>query len=182
GVVTGELCAQRDAGPLCGEAVPAEVSISGAYGERAGEIRSQTENGDETWLLGLSRWSAYYPLRADMSPPTGSFREELAQFAEGDDVVISIDGGWTVFFQAPATGCTGNGRVKPHGDGAFYVFDVELLIENCNAAHDFLNGSFSGLATETQDNYWSYDSWLVMFLSTPEGEPPAAVTMYAVRQ
>ena len=60
------------------------------------------------------------------------------------------------------------------------MFDVELLIENCNATYDFLNAQFSGLATETQDSYWDYDDWLVMFVSTPDGESPAAITMYAL--
>jgi hypothetical protein len=180
GVVTGELCAAPDVGRFCGESVPAQVSISdAANGKLAGEIRVATSAGDETWLLDLSAWSAYYTLSAAVTQPAGIFREELAQFAEGDDVVISVDGAGALFFQAPATGCIGNGTLTPHTDGEFYVFDVELLIENCNATYDFLNAQFSGLATETQDSYWGYDDWLVMFVSTPDGEPPAAITMYA---
>lgn len=181
GVVTGELCAAPDIGRFCGESVPAEVSISdAANGKLAGEIRIATSAADETWLLDLSAWSAYYPLSAAVTHPAGTFIEELAQFAEGDNVVISIDDAGVLFFQGPATGCIGNGTLTPHADGEFYVFDVELLIENCNPTHDFLNAKFSGLATETQDNYWDYDDWLVMFVSTPDGESPAAITMYAL--
>lgn len=180
GVVTGELCAAPDVGRFCGESVPAKVSISDASnGKLAGEIRVATSAGDETWLVDLTAWSVYYPLSAAVNHPAGAFREELAQFAKGD-VVISIDGTGTLFFQAPATGCIGNGTLTPHADGKYYVFDVELLIENCNAAYDFLNATFSGLATETQDNYWNYDDWLVMFVSSQDLGSPAAITMYAV--
>jgi hypothetical protein len=181
GVVTGELCAAPDVGRFCGESVPAEASINdAANGKLAGEIRIATTAGDETWLLDLSAWSAYYTLSAAVAHPAGTFWEELAQFAEGDDVAISVDGAGALFFQAPATGCVGNGTLTPHQDGEFYVFDVELLIENCNATYAFLNNRFIGLATETQDNYWDYDDWLVMFVSTPDGvQLPAAITMYA---
>jgi hypothetical protein len=184
GRVTGEACAAPDTGRFCGDSVAAEISMSGLANRTetklTGEIRTATTGGEETWELDLSVWSAYYHLRATLGQLGSPFTEELAQFAEGDEVVISFDGAGRLFFQGPATGCTGNGVLTPHLDGEFYVFDVELLIENCNASYGFLNTRFTGLATETQNGYWDYDTWLVMFVSTPEGaELPVALTMYA---
>ena len=44
-----------------------------------------------------------------------------------------------------------------------------MLKNGVRAADTYLNGRFEGLATESQDNYWGYDSWLLMLLSTPDG-------------
>lgn len=183
GLVIGEVCAAPDVGRFCGESAPAEATMTDVTnGNLAGEIRVATSAGDEIWLLDLSAWSTSYPLSGAVGNLGGTFTEELAQFAEAGDVVISIDGAGRLFFQGPATGCTGNGALTPHLDGEFHVYDVDLLIENCNATYDFLNNEYSGLATETQDGYWDFVAWLLIFVSTPDGvESPAAITMYAIR-
>jgi hypothetical protein len=184
GLVTGEVCAAPNDGRFCGESVFAEVSLNGlADGhltKLAGEIRTATSAGDEIWLLDLSAWSLYYRSPAIPENLGSPYSEKLAQFAKGDEIIISFDGAGRMFFQGPATGCTGNGVLTPHLDGESFVFDVDLIIENCNAAYDILNGRFTGLATQTQNGYWSYDTWLAVFLSTPdEVESPVALTMYA---
>ena len=48
------------------------------------------------------------------------------------------------------------------------------------SARAYLNGRFEGLATESQDNRWGYDGWLLMWLSTPaESAPRFALTTLA---
>ena len=184
GLVTGEACATPSDGRFCGESVFAEVRLNGlADGhltKLAGEIRTATSAGDEIWLLDLSAWSLYYRSPAIPENIGSPYSERLALFAKGDEIIISFDGAGRMFFQGPATGCTGNGVLTPHLDGESFVFDVDLIIENCNAAYDILNSRFTGLATQTQNGYWSYDTWLVVFLATPdEVESPVALTMYA---
>jgi hypothetical protein len=184
GLVTGEACTAPNDGRFCGASVFAEARLNGlADGhltKLAGEIRTATSAGDENWLLDLSAWSLYYRSPARPESIGSAYSEKLAQFAKGDEVIISFDGAGRMFFQGPATGCTGNGVFTPHLDGEFFVFDVDLIIENCNATYDILNGRFAGLATQTQNGYWSYDIWLAVFLSTPEDvESPVALTMYA---
>ncbi|MEX2123060.1 MAG: hypothetical protein WD795_04140 [Woeseia sp.] len=183
GLVIGEVCAAPGVGRFCDESASAEVSISGMSNDGlAGEVRITTGEGEEIWLLDLAAWSAYYELNAHPASPSGTYQEELAQFAQAGDVIISIDDAGRLFFQAAASGCTGNGALSPHLNGEFYVFDVDLIIENCDASHKFLNNEYSGLATETQNSYWDYDDWLLIFVSTPVGiESPAAITMYANR-
>lgn len=184
GLVTGEACAAAAEGRFCGQSAAAEVGLNGvADGDRtalAGEVRTESGAGDETWLLDLSAWSIYYRSNASLTGIGSAFSERLAQFAKGDDVILSFDGAGRLFFQGPATGCTGNGVFTPHLDGHFFVFDVDLLIENCNTDYDVLNSRFTGLATHTQNGYWDYDTWLAVFLSAPsDAESPVALTMYA---
>jgi len=183
GLVVVEVCA-LDGGRACGESTTAEASLNGLNDGNVtrltGEIKNATSSGEETWQLDLSAWSLYYDSPAEPELIGSLFREELARFAEGDDVLLSLDGAGRLFFQGPATGCTGNGALTPHLDGNFLVFDVDLVIENCNANYAFLNTRFTGLATQTQNGYWSYDSWLVIFATTPEGAASrVALTMYA---
>jgi hypothetical protein len=171
GVVIGERCVASNPGRFCGARAPAEISVSQTGKMLTGEVRVTTAQGVETWTLDIGGWSLYYQSSASQGFRGNMFRERLAPFAETGGPIISIDGRGRVFFQSAASGCTGNGTLAPHADGRFYVFDVDLLIENCDAEHAYLNGRFEGLATESQDNYWGYDTWLLMFLSTPDGSP-----------
>ena len=167
GVVIGEGCTPATPGPLCGAAAPAELSATQTGARITGELRVTTARGVATWALDISRWSIYYT----SAPPRfrGSlYLERLAQFAATGEPIITIDAGGRLFFQSAASGCIGNGTLAPHGDGR-YVFDVDVVIESCRNEHASLNGRFEGFATETQDNAWGYDAWLVMWLTTPDG-------------
>jgi hypothetical protein len=191
GAIFGQNCAAAEPGRFCDEPALAEIRIARtppipanpASVGLAGEIQITTNEGEEIWLLDLAAWSIYYNLSASSSDglyrgPVGMFREELAEFVQAGDVIATIDTAGRLFFQSPDSGCIGNGTLAPHADGKFYVFDVNLLIESCDTTYAFLNGEFEGLATETQDNYWGYDNWLIMFLSTANGSlSQAAITM-----
>jgi hypothetical protein len=191
GVIVGQSCSPTSFGRFCALPAPANIVLTILDpGTLKGELHVAAAGADEVWSFDLSYWSAYYG-RWDyrgalvvpepnkfLVPPNGTYREQLAEFAHGDDVIITIDKNGLLFFQAPKSGCTGNGRLTPHFDASYYVFDVALLIENCDASHEFLNGELKGLATDTEGNIWAEDDWLVMLLSGPEGAPSrAAVTM-----
>jgi hypothetical protein len=185
GVVIGQHCQPPDPGRFCAEPAATEIELTAlhaGYGVNlVGEIRVTTNEGIETWVLGIGHHSIYYESSIRPRDPYDKYKETLAAFAQADDVVITIDDAREVFFQGPASGCIGNGTMAPHLDGSYYVFDVTLVIENCNAQFDDLNASYSGLASETQSGSWDYDFNLVVFLSTPAGmAPAAAVSMYAV--
>ena len=182
GVVIGERCAAPHPQRFCAEPARAEISITGERQALAGEIRIITKDGEEVWRLRIGDWSFYYTSMGRAAYLVGTYTELLAPFAQSGDTIITIDSAGRLFFQSPTSGCTGNGTSAPHLDGSFYVFDVDLIIENCDESHAYLNGRFEGLATATQDNYWGYDQSLLMFLSTPgEGGPRAAVTTLAAR-
>jgi hypothetical protein len=183
GVVTGQRCAAPHPQRFCAEPARAEIRITGERQALAGEIRIITKDGEEVWRLRIGDWSIYYTSMARRARRDGTYLELLAPFAQSRDTIITIDSRGRLFFQSPASGCTGNGASAPHLDGSFYVFDVDLIIENCNASYAYLNGPLEGLATATQSGYWDYDESLLMFLSTPdEAGPRAAVTMLAARQ
>jgi hypothetical protein len=172
GLVLGQNCAPLALDRFCNTAAAAEIRMSKIGSSLQGEIRVHTDAGPELWELAVGTWSVYYVNSAARGHRGGIFSERLAPFAGAEGLVINIDDGGRLFFQSASSGCTGNGTLTPHADGRFYVFDVELLIENCNAAYAHFNGAFEGLATETQGGYWDYDSWLVMVLSTPHGMGP----------
>jgi hypothetical protein len=183
GVVIEQNCQNPDSGRFCDEPAAAEINLTAlpaGYGVNlVGEIQITTSDGEETWLLDIGENSYWYDYSIRPQDPFNQWVERLAPFAQDEAVVINIDDARQIFFQSADSGCTGNGIMSPHLDGNYYVFDVSLSIENCNADFAFLNAAYSGLATETQDNYWAADSWLLMFLSTPNGSSPAALTMYA---
>jgi hypothetical protein len=181
GVVIGQACTASTAGRYCGKPTAANARFTRVDGDRSwhleGEVRVETGAPDAAWLLEMTFWSIYYNGPARQSYIGGVYEEKQAPFAKSGDVTVSIDGAGRLFFQSPASGCVGNGSVAPHSDGARYVFDVSLLIESCGPSHAFLNGEFTGLATETQSGYWDYDSWLVMFLSTDDQSATSASAM-----
>jgi hypothetical protein len=191
GFVLGQACAPSNPGRFCDVPVPASISVEGRaplpdsgglYGTIVGEIRVTTSAAEETWRLDLSlrvggnHFFGYDPYRQEAyGGPTGQFREMLAGFAQADDTIVTIDVAGRLFFQSPASGCVGNGtlaRRPPHYVFDDYVFDVNLLIANCNASYASLNGVFEGLATITGDNLEPCRDWLLMFLSAPVGSAP----------
>jgi hypothetical protein len=191
GVVIDQSCSPASPGRFCASPAPADIELAALDpGTLKGAIHVATAGTDEVWSFDLTYWSSAYgrfTLSGSLAtsvpnsflvPPEGNFQEQLAEFAHGDDVIITIDKNGLLFFQAPKSGCTGNGRLTPHLDASYYVFDVTLLIANCDASNSFLNGDFEGEVTDAQSGFWTYDDWLVMLLSTPEGAPSrVAVTM-----
>jgi hypothetical protein len=180
GVVIGQQCAADNRSRFCGMAVPAEISLAFVSAEPnalAGEVRVTTTAGQETWRLELGAWNNYYVLPSRDRYLTGEYQEDLAEFASGSDVVVSIDDAGRLFFQSARSGCIGNGTVTPHLDGQFNVFDIALTIESCDALYAYLIGEFEGLATTTPSSYWDYDSLLRAWLSKSDPTSPAALTM-----
>jgi hypothetical protein len=73
-------------------------------------------------------------------------------------------------------------------DLAFYLStpwqdDVSLTISGCQAPYDYLNGIYSGLASESPSGYWDYDTVLRMWLSQDangSGTSAPALTLLGV--
>jgi hypothetical protein len=184
GYIVGQACAATNPGRFCGiTATWAEFSITDVSSEGlAAEIRVDTGDGDETWYFDLSAWSAYYRNKASPDGLSGVYENQLAQFASADNIIIRVDDSRRLFFQDGTSGCTGNGTASPYLDGAYNLFEVRLTVENCDAEHAVLNTEYFGLAAETQNGYWDYDSWLVMIVAAPSWDYSlAAITMYARR-
>jgi hypothetical protein len=177
GVVIGQGCTPPASGRWCGTVVPAEITLSRPRFDLEGEIRIDTGSGTELWRISLTTWSPYYNSSAAAGGAGDTVFEQFAPFARDEPVAISFDRGWRLFFQSAVSGCIGNGVSMPHADGRYFVFDVELTIENCNAKYAAFNGRFEGLATATQGSIWDYDAWFVMLLSTPPGEARTALLM-----
>jgi hypothetical protein len=180
GVIIGQGCLAGDFVRFCDQAAFGEIEIGVDYLQVQGTIRITTRQGEETWFLELWQWENYYGVPAAVERLAGNYRELVAAFAEGGDVIVTIDQTGQLFLQGAATGCTGVGRLAPHLDGEFNVFDVSLSIDGCDAAHASLNGEFTGLATDTPSDYWAYDSLLRVWLSAREGTSfQAALIMLA---
>ena len=180
GTVLGQGCAPPDIDRFCDESAPGEVRLSTGQSEARGELEVTTRDGTETWRLSLRAWSNYYELTARPEHISGQYQEGLAEFEQDGDVILTIDEVGQLFFQGANSGCTGNGVVAPHMDGKQNVYDIALTIANCRAPFAHLNGEFDGLGTTTPGDFWSYDSYLRLWLSsTDTGAPQAAVTMLA---
>jgi hypothetical protein len=180
GMVIGQRCVLPASDRFCDEPAPAEVRLTVRSGEARGEIEVSTAKGVETWTLNLQAWSNYYGLPARRDDLSGQFQEDLAEFAQDGDTILSIDDAGQLFFQSAGSGCTGNGIASPHSDGNVNVYDVALTIASCDAPYAHLNGEFEGLATTTPGSYWDYDSFLRVWLSTSDpSAPPEAITMLA---
>lgn len=190
GFVLAEACAAPEQNRFCGDAAAARISIARSRTNRmSGEIRVTTQDGLETWLVDMRYYGgsypgAYYDYPAGTFTIAGTYKEELAEFADSGDVILNVDSTGDLFFQSPDNGCTGNGKITPHLDGQFSVYDVTLTIANCIDENAYLNGEFHGLAIHMPPNPWDYGGfWLRMWLSTPPGIPiPAALTLWASPQ
>jgi hypothetical protein len=133
----------------------------------------------------LINFNNYYVLPATQGGLAGHYKEELAEFALSGDTIITIDAVGVMFFQSASSGCTGNGRLRPHLDGAVDVYDVSLIISGCDAPHSTLNSTFDGLATISPSSKWDYDDNLRMWLSqqdaTASGSSPPVLTTWAAQ-
>jgi hypothetical protein len=192
GLVFGQQCAASDPIRFCTEIGHANISIAAGsadtfatiFATLQGQILVTTSAGTETWSLDMYAFSNYYiDFPATQGGLEGKYQEELADFALSGDTIISIDAEGVLFFKSASSGCTGNGQLRPHLDGAVNVYDVSLTISGCNAPYNYLNSTFDGLATTSPSSEWDYDSNLRMWLSQPNpsvsGSSPPALTTWA---
>jgi hypothetical protein len=187
GLVFGQECAASNSIRFCAEIGHANISIAlgsdDTFGDIQGKILVTTSAGTETWSLAMISFSNYYVDLPATQGLAGHYQEELADFALSGDTVISIDAVGVLFFQSASSGCTGNGQLRPHLNGAVNVYDVSLTISGCNARYNYLNSTFDGLATTSPSDEWNYDSFLRMWLSQPNpdvsGPSPPALTTWA---
>jgi len=178
GIIIGERCASPHSVRFCSETASADISLAADVDNLHGEIRVVTGDGNESWSLDLGAWRNYYVLDAKPEYLAGQYEEAVAEFSLEGDTVMTVNRAGQLFFQSAHSGCTGNGTLATHANGAFNVYDVTLDLENCSPPHVHLNGTFEGFATETPSSYWNYDFLLRIWLSTPDGAPSrAAVTM-----
>lgn len=186
GLVIGQGCTDPQVTRFCSGLATGEMTftvslVTGAAVDAHlnGSIQVATSAGPETWSLALGRWGNYYLMSASPGDMSGGYREEQAEFASGNDTIVSISGS-QLQIQSANSGCTGSGTVVPHLAGAFFVFDVTVDIANCNATYARFNGRFEGLASATASSVWDYDTVVRMWLSKPEGtEPQVTLTMLA---
>ena len=188
GLVFGQQCEASDPIQFCAEIGHANISIAvstvDTFEVIQGDILVTTSAGTETWSLNMSAFSNYYvDLPATMGDIAGNYQEKVADFALNGDTIISIDAAGVLSFQSASSGCTGNGQLRPHLNGAVYVYDVVLTITGCNAQYSYLNSTFAGLATGSPSDKWDYDSNLRMWLSQPDPDvsdaSPLALTTWA---
>jgi hypothetical protein len=187
-LVFGQECAAPDPIRFCAEIGHASISIAVASVDVPaviqGSILVTTSAGTETWSLDMYSFSNYYvDLPATQGGLEGQYQEQLADFALSGDTIIKIDAAGVLFFQSASSGCTGNGQVRPHLNGAVNVYDVSLTISGCKAPYNYLNSTFDGLATSSPSDEWDYDGNLRMWLSQPNpdvsGPSPPALTTWA---
>lgn len=184
GIIIGQSCADAQVNRFCSETASGGISIEFESGNLRGEIHVVSSAVDETWVLNLGLWeNYYYAFRASPGDMAGQYQEDLAEFALDGDTIVNVDAAGQLTFQSAQSGCTGNGTLIPHEDGAFFVFDATLTIGNCTGDYAYLNGPFEGLATSTPSDYWNYDSLLLIWLSSPSGAPSrVALTMLGMPQ
>ena len=168
GLVFGQECAVSAPIRFCAEVGHANISIgvvSDSPVDIQGQILVTTSAGTETWSLDLGSWPNYYTLPATPAGLAGHYQEALAEFSTNGDTIISMAADGSLFFQGAGSGCMGNGQSRPHLAGAVSVYDVSLSISGCQAPYDYLNRTFSGLASVSPSDYWDYDTVLRMWLS-----------------
>jgi len=181
-VIFGQDCAAAPASRFCRQMGRGEISVAFVSGSIQGDIAVATDDGAETWSLDLGNWNNYYVLPAVTAYLAGHYQETLAEFTLDGDTIVSIDANGALSLQSANSGCTGNGTLRPHLDGAVNVYDVSLVIESCIAPYDYLNSTYTGLATTSPSSYWDYDTVLRMWLSRPDPDgsssaPQAALMM-----
>jgi hypothetical protein len=181
GVIIAQGCGAGDFARFCGQTAFGEIDIGVDYFEVQGTIRVTTNQGEETWFLELWQWENYHSTPALIESVAGNYRELVAAFAEGGDVIVTIDRTGQLFAQSAVTGCIAIGRLAPNLGGQVNEFDATVSIEGCDAAHASLNGEFTGFATSMPSDSWAYDQLLRVWLSSREGTlSQVALTMLAV--
>jgi hypothetical protein len=177
GIVIGQGCAAAEPIRFCNETASGEISVVVDQQVLQGEIQVSTSTGDETWLVDLWAWDNYYVLSAEPQYVAGQYQEQLAEFNEAANMIITVDADGRLFFQSAPSSCTANGTLTSHFDGRFNVYDVDLTLESCAGRYTYLNGVYDGFATTTPSDYWAYDVLLRVWLSKRAATAPAAVTL-----
>jgi hypothetical protein len=124
---------------------------------------------DDTWYFHLS-WPnsgavLSYQKPAELESIDGYYEVLFVDFTPAERVIMSVDRAGRAFFQSAVHGCTGNGSLAPYRDARYNTFTVSLVIANCGGDHEWLNGSFSGLATTNVPTPWDYGDALLMWLA-----------------
>jgi hypothetical protein len=182
GIVLGEGCAGSSPGRFCQQVGSAGVDVTIASGDLEGQVSVTSVLGSESWSLKLSPWTNYYILPALPGDLTGTYKEQLAEFAVAGDTLINIQADGMLSFSSPHSGCAGSGWIGPHRGTAVAanVYDVRMTVSGCSVSYSYLNGDYAGLATTTPSSAWDYDSLLRMWLSQDygwEGAAPALTTL-----
>jgi hypothetical protein len=183
-VVFGQGCsAPTDPLHVCEATSHAKHSLEIVAGNLQGQI-VETVEATNVWSVNLSPWANYYDRPATQSALAGTYQEQLAEFAQAGDTILSVDASGDISFQSPDSGCTGRGTLTPHLKGVVNVYDVLLTISNCQPPYSQLNTDYEGLATTSPSAAWDYDALLRMWLlqTNPDiwdGQSPPALTMSA---
>ena len=184
GVVMGQYCAGVQApGPYCGNNAPGEIHLSLGSTDVHGDVQFAA-TGAPGWILHLAYWPNYYELPAGSPVPqpreAQQYRENIAEFSANGDTIINVDSNGSLFFQSVSSGCVGNGLVRPHLDGHYNVSDISLTLANCKPPYTHLNGDYAGFAADSAGNYWDYDDYLRIWVSSTTAAPTApALTLLA---
>jgi hypothetical protein len=174
GGLFGDSCTGEGSRPYCQATGDALIQID--YATRRLLTGSLTVQGiEESWPFEMGWPAETYLQPASLDLISGSYEEKHAAFATDGDVIVSVDGSGSLFFQSPSKGCIGNGVLTPHADSRFNVYDVVLSISQCTSGYESLNRTtYQGLGTVTE--YYA-DYWLVLWVSVDTG----ALTMWGIR-
>jgi hypothetical protein len=150
GVIIGQGCSDPNQVRFCGTAASADVNVGTQDPLHGTHLQGQIQLGSgELWSLDLDPWdidNTYYQ-PAGPADLKGQYLELNAEFATGDDTIVSVDSGGALSFQSLHSGCLGAGQLTPHLNE--WAYDVSLKVESCSGAYAYLNGSFTGLAVST---------------------------------
>lgn len=163
--IIGETCSGASEQWACGVAAPIEIRfILWGGGNVVAELRGETSFGTGTFGLPMHLGNFADSVSLERDQGLWPLFWDFAVFPDTAPTNIDADG--ALFFQSSTTGCTGNGRLTPSGEGR--VYSVELSIGNCNSEFARLNTDLVGLAS-----YEGIDAWggqmLRFLLSSPEG-------------
>jgi hypothetical protein len=182
GRLLGENCTLPNPVRFCQAPASAMLKIQAAQGapiyRLIASITVTSGAGVEIWQVVLDSWDHSYPYPVSLRMLRGLYSESTAEFSGNGTTIIDVAAG-RMFFQSPATGCVGNGKMTPRRDVG--VVDVELTIENCRGRFAYLNGRYLGFSTFSPSNYWNYDTNLRTWLAKPASSArPAALTMWSI--
>jgi hypothetical protein len=182
GRLVGQRCSAMPPSRFCGRAWSADIdlrALAGAAPHSTGDITVMTPAGAEVWWLTLGYWGGLPGGQVfGLATLDGLYRETLADFAAGNDVIVSLDGEGRLFFQSSATGCVGNGRLSPpFADVGIYR--AELTIAGCRADRAALNAEFAGLATFETITPWDYAGFGPKLWLSAREDSAVALTTFA---
>jgi hypothetical protein len=185
GVAIGVGCGLPMSNPFCEETASWQMTLdtvsSWVDHGAEGELVITRSSGQERWFVDTGYWGGQPSFGSSGGPVEGLYRERLAEFGQGGDVLLDVSADGRFFFQGAHNGCVGNGLVMTYGNLAGHVNAVELTIEGCAGASSHLNRRFEGLSVIEAWTPWDYwGGYHKMWLSTSsDGAPPAAMMLIA---